>query len=209
MKLGGCCICHSPINNCHWYCTANRSTRTHLVEQIKAQKIMWLTACDKNIHTFFAGIKVIFNLTRMYTQEREHSITLNLFFGGSFFSLSLSFFSWRFMLLHSQCITVLRIHAVAGIFLPRHRKNFHSQLISQWFWEPLVHAIHIYRESTRSACISHLINRSLYQTSSSVKRENDIFSSTSVSITEYFTGGSLSSTGSLLYFSLAWWHKPH
>lgn len=172
---------------------------------------MWLTACDKNIQTFFAGIKVIFNLTWMYTTHRNVNTPLLWIYLSatlSFHSLCFFIFSW-FMLLHSQCITVLRIHAVAGIFLPRHRKNYHSQLISQWFWEPLVHAIHIYRESTRSGCISNLINRSLYQTSSSVKRESDIFSSTSVSITEYFTGGSFSSAGSLLYLSLAWRHKPH
>lgn len=30
------------------------------------KKISWLTACDKNIWRFFAGIKVIFYLTRIY-----------------------------------------------------------------------------------------------------------------------------------------------
>lgn len=70
-----------------------------------------------------------------------------------------------------MCITELRIHAVAGVFLPRHWNNYHSQLISRWFWEPLVHAIHIYQGSSQPGCVSNLINRSLYQTSilSSVK----------------------------------------
>lgn len=109
-----------------------------------------------------------------------------------YLSAVLSFLIFSPCNLFSQCITVLRIHAVAGIFLPRHWKNYQSQLKSQWFWEPLVHAIHIYQESTHPGCVSNLINRSLYQTSSSVKRESDIFSSTSVTITRYFTGGSFS-----------------
>lgn len=97
---------------------------------------------------------------------------------------------------------MLRIHAVAGVFLFKHWKRHHSQRISQHFWEPLVHVIHIYQESSHPDCVSNSINRSLFQTSSFVKHESDQIPS--ILQIDLFSKGFF-----LLYFSPAWWHKPH
>lgn len=98
---------------------------------------------------------------------------------------------------------MLRKHAVAGAFLPKHWKSHHSQRISQCFWEPLVHSIHIYQESSHPDSISNLINRSFYPTSSFIKHESDQMPNI-LQIDLFWL-----SAGSLLYFSPAWWHKPH
>lgn len=72
------------------------------------------------------------------------------------------------------------------------KKGLSFSAPSCWFWEPLVHAIRVYPKSAHPDCVSNSINMSLYQTSSSVKRESDMFSSTSLSVTKYFTAGSRS-----------------